>query len=204
MSDSSATAEQPQRQVRWRWVAWRAGPIADPARGGGGVVGAGALDSVLPAAAGPASDRMVPPRLARRLRRDAVDGFAGGARPGGVCAPGASSAGAAADRGAALAALRVEPDQPGGRRAGGRRLAGLAASPAGPADASGRAAAGRDVDRGHRRIERPGVSLSTVALGRPDRRLATGEGAARAAVPRGRPRRGGRRTWRRCTRTWRS
>jgi hypothetical protein len=28
MSDSSATAEQPQRQVRWRWVAWRAGSIA--------------------------------------------------------------------------------------------------------------------------------------------------------------------------------
>jgi len=27
MSDSSATAEQPQRQVRWRWVAWRAGPF---------------------------------------------------------------------------------------------------------------------------------------------------------------------------------
>ena len=53
------------------------------------------------------------------------------------------------------------------------------------------AAAGRGVDRGHRRIERPGVSLSTVALARPDRRLATGEGAARAAVPRGRSRRVG-------------
>ena len=61
-------------------------------RGGGRVARAGPLDSVLSAAAGPASDRVVSPGLAGRLCGDAADGVAGDARPGGICASGSPAA----------------------------------------------------------------------------------------------------------------
>ena len=75
MISSSSSSE---RRLRWRWVAWRTGPIVILLAALAAMAGAGAVDSVLPPAAGPASDRVVPPRLARRLRGDAVDGIAGG------------------------------------------------------------------------------------------------------------------------------
>ena len=86
MISSSSSSE---RRLRWRWVAWRAGPLVILLAALAAGLALVPWIPLLPPAAGPATDRMVPPRLAGRLRPGDSVAALGRARPGGVCAPGA-------------------------------------------------------------------------------------------------------------------